>query len=312
MHCPGRRLAAMMCLVLATTLATSPAGAQVEDQLSSYTGANAEGYLLPLAEAFGATLNSGFYRSAYLPTAGFHIGFEVLVMGLYFSDSQGTFDATTEGAFIPQQTVTAPTIVGPGEAVVISTGQGGTSYAFPGGLNLNSFAMLAPQLRISSFLGTEFVGRYAKVKSGDAELGDVTLWGLGGRHNISQYLGETFPFDLAVGLIYQNFSAGENAQGNNLIASNAISVGVHGSKRLPAGFLTFEPYTALSYDSFGMTVDYENETEGQLKVDFDRMNNVHWTLGLNLNLIFTNLFAEYNVAGTNSFAAGIALGALGY
>jgi len=298
--------------VIAASLATCPAAAQVEDQLSSYTGANTEGYLLPLAEAFGATLNSGFFRSAYLPTSGFHVGFEILVMGLYFSDSQGTFDATTEGSFLPQQTVTAPTIVGPGEAVVITDGLGGTSYAFPGGLNLNSFAMLAPQLRISSFRGTELVGRYGKVKSGDAELGDVTLWGLGARHNISQYMGEAVAFDIAIGLIYQNFSAGENTQGSDLIESNTLSFGIHGSKRLPAGFLTFEPYTAISYDTFDMTVNYEHDTEGQLNVNFDKVSTAHWTIGLNLNLIFTNLFVEYNVANVNSFSAGIAVGALGY
>ncbi len=203
MRSPRRRFAAVaVCIVFAATLA-GPAVAQVEDQLSSYTGVNAEGYLKPLAEAFGATLNSGFFRSAYLPTSGFHIGFEVLAMGLFFSDSHRTFDATTEGLFLPRSTVKAPTIVGPGEAVKITNGVGGTSYVFPGGLDLNSFAMLAPQLRISSVRGTEFVGRWAQIKSGDAELGDVTLWGIGARHNISQYLSEDFPFDLALGLIYQ-------------------------------------------------------------------------------------------------------------
>ncbi len=312
MHSSRRQFAVSVCLVIAISLATCPASAQVEDQLSSYTGANAEGYLLPLAEAFGATLNSGFFRSAYLPTSGFHVGFEILLMGLYFSDSQGTFDATSEGSFLPQQTVKAPTIVGPGEAVVITDGVGGTSYAFPGGLNLNSFALLAPQIRLSSFRGTELVGRYGKVKSGDAELGDVTLWGLGARHSISQYMGETFAFDIAIGVIYQNFSAGENAQGSDLIESNAVSFGIQGSKRLPAGVFTFEPYTAISYDTFDMKVDYEHETEGQLKVDFDQVSTAHWALGLNLNMVFTNLFVEYNVANVNSFSAGIAVGSLGY
>lgn len=314
MQCPVRRFAVLLCFIFTafTAAFVVPAAAQVEDQLSTYTGANAEGYLTPLAEAFGATLNSGFFRSAYLPTSGFNVGFEVLVMGLYFSDDQRTFDATTEGSFLPQQTVPAPTIVGPGEAVVITNGTGGTSYAFPGGLDLNSFAMLAPQLRISSFRGTELVGRYGRVNSGDAELGDITLWGLGARHNVSQYMGETFPVDLAVGLIYQNFSAGENSRGSDLIASNALSVGIQGSKRLPAGFMTFEPYTSISYDTFDMKVEYENETEGQLEVDIDDLSTAHWTVGLNLNLVFTNLFFEYNVASVNSFTAGVAVGALGY
>jgi len=307
----GKRLfAGLACAVLAASLAV-PVEAQVEDQLSLYTGANAEGYLKPLSEAFGTTLNTGFFRSAYLPVSGFHIGFEILAMGLYFQDADRTFEAYTEGSFQPEQTVTAPTIVGSGDAVLIS-GLTGTSYAFPGGLSLNSFGLLAPQLRISSFYGTEFVGRYARVKSGDAELGDVTLWGLGIRHNISQYMGEDFAVDMSAGLIYQKFTAGENKEGNDLMDSNALSVGVNASKRFPLGFTTVEPYTALSYDTYQMTVDYESDVSGRNTVDFDRTSTAHWTIGLNLNLIYANLFAEYNVASMNSFSLGFAVGSLGY
>jgi hypothetical protein len=306
----NRVLAGMAMAVIVVFLAL-PAAAQVEDQLSSYTGVNAEGYLEPLNDAFGATLNTGFFRSAYLPTSGFHIGFELLVMGLYFSDDSRTFNATTEGAFLPQQTVAAPTIVGQGEVVTVG-GINGTNYAFPGGLNLNSFAMLAPQLRISSLRGTEFVGRYARVNSGDAELGDVTLWGLGIRHNISQYMGEDFPADIAVGGIYQKFIAGENKSGSDLIDSYALSIGAHASKRIPAGFAMVEPYTALSYDMFKTTVEYQSDLDGPTTIDFDTVSTAHWTIGLNLNLIYANLFAEYNVASTSSFGVGIALGSLGY
>jgi hypothetical protein len=288
-----------------------PAAAQVEDQLSSYTGVNAEGYLTPLNDAFAATLNSGFFRSAYLPTSGFNIGFEVLVMGLYFSDDARWFDATTEGAFLPQQTVPAPTIVGQGKSVSVA-GINSTNYVFPGGLNLNSFAMLAPQLRISSLRGTEFVGRYARVNSGDAELGDVTLWGLGIRHNVSQYMGVDFPVDIAIGGIYQKFTAGENTAGGDLMDSDALSIGGHASKRFPAGFAMIEPYTALSYDSFKTTVEYDSDVSGPTTIDFDTISTAHWTIGLNLNLVYTNIFAEYSVASTNSFGVGIAVGALGY
>jgi hypothetical protein len=306
----NRALAGMAMAVIVVFMAL-PAAAQVEDQLSSYTGVNAEGYLEPLNDAFGATLNTGFFRSAYLPTSGFHIGFEVLVMGLYFSDESRTFNAQTEGAFLPQQTAVAPTVVGPGEAVTIP-GANGTSYAFPGGFDLNSFAMLAPQLRISSVRGTEFVGRYARVNTGDAELGDVTLWGVGGRHNISQYMGEEFSVDISVGGIYQKFTAGENDAGTDLMDTDLLSLGVNASKRIPAGFAMIEPYTAVSYDSYKTTVEYESDLEGKTTIDFDRVNTAHWTIGINLNLIYTNLFAEYNVAKTSSFGLGIAVGALGY
>jgi hypothetical protein len=306
-----RRMVATAVAVGFVVLLAFPAMAQIEDEVSVYTGDNAEGYLRPLSDAVGTTLNTGFFRSAYLPTTGFHVGLEILVMGLYFDNSDKTFDATTEGSFRPQQTQTVPTVVGDGDAVLI-TGDSGTGYAFPGGLNLNSFGMLAPQIRVSSLMGTEFVGRYGRVKAGDAEVGDITLWGVGLRHNISQYFAEDFPVDLSVGGIYQKFQAGENKEGNDLLDSDLLTIGANASKRFPIGFATFEPYTALSYDSYQLTVDYQSDTAGHQTIEFDRVNTAHWTLGLNLNLIFANLYAEYNIAKTQSFGFGLALGALGY
>ncbi|MEE9271610.1 MAG: hypothetical protein V3V49_15280 [Candidatus Krumholzibacteria bacterium] len=50
---------ALLVLVLAC-----PAGAQIGNQLSAYTGPNAIGFLQPLVDAFGADLNSGLYHSA--------------------------------------------------------------------------------------------------------------------------------------------------------------------------------------------------------------------------------------------------------
>jgi hypothetical protein len=232
-------------------------------------------------------------------------------MGLYFGNDDKTFDATTEGPFTPVSTQTVPTVIGDGDAVLI-TGNAGTGYAFPGGLSLNSFAMLAPQLRISSLRGTEFVARYGRVKSGDAEVGDVTLYGFGLRHNISQYFREDFPVDMSVGGIYQKFKGGENSDGNDLMDSDLLSIGGNVSKRFPIGFATFEPYGALSYDSYQMTLDYSSDTAGQQTIDFDRVNTAHLALGVNFNLKYANIYAEYNIAKMQSFGVGLALGALGY
>jgi hypothetical protein len=295
----------------AVMILASPVAAQIEDQISIYTGDNAEGYLEPFSNAVGTTLNTGFFRSAYLPTEGFNIAFELLMMGLYFSNDDQTFDATTEGSFTPVTTQTVPTVIGNGDAVLI-TGNAGTGYAFPGGLSLNSFAMLAPQLRISSLRGTEFVGRYGRVKSGESEVGDITLYGFGVRHNISQYLGEDYVVDISVGGIYQKFTAGENSEGNDLMDTELLSIGGNVSKRFPIGWATFEPYGGLSYDSYQMTLEYDSDLEGQQTLEFDRVNTAHLTLGVNFNLVFANVYAEYDVAKLQSFGIGLALGALGY
>jgi hypothetical protein len=313
MHVRTRFLVCLGCAFLAATLAV-PAAAQVEDQLSAYLGRNATGYLQPLADAFGAGLNDAFYRTAYIPETAVRVSLEVLVMGVTFSDDDRTFRATTEQGFAPETTVDAPTIVGPGEAVIVP-GQGGTSYAFPGGFDLNSFGLAVPQIRLSSFKGTEAVFRYIAVNTGDAELGDLSLYGIGARHSVSQYFDEDFPVDIAAGFLWQSFSVGENEAGDDLIATSAFTAGVQGSKRLPAGFATVEPYTALSIDTFKMDVAYEadvGEEEVDVDLDFERSTSLHWTVGLSLNLVAVAVYGEYNVASQNSFSFGVALGNLGY
>ncbi|HUV37744.1 MAG TPA: DUF6588 family protein [Patescibacteria group bacterium] len=293
------------CLMLILLCAAS-ASAQIEDQLSVYTGANAIGYMQPLADAFGADLNASLFHSAEIARIGFHFRLEFPIMGVIFSDDDRTFTAVTEGDFSPEQRVQAPTIIGSGEAKVV-TGYGGTSYAFPGGFDLNSFAIAVPQLRIGSVFGTEAILRYFSINTGDVELGDLGLFGFGIRHSVSQYLGPVFPVDIAAGFFWQKFKLGENKDGDDLISVKAFTIGVQASKK----FAVFVPYTGLSYDTSSMDVAYVNDSSGaeeRIDLDFDSTKTVHWTIGMMIDLIYLNAFAEYNIAGQSSFSFGLGIG----
>lgn len=303
------RTTPLLAVVLVAVLAV-PAGAQVQDQISVYTGSNAVGYLQPLADAFGATLNDAFFYSAYIPPSGFRISLEVPVMGVIFEDGDKMFTATSEGGFMPTTTTSVPTVVGNSKAVIVP-GQSGTSFAYPGGLDVNSFGVAVPQLRISSLKGTEAIVRWIAFDTGDVEFGDINLFGIGGRHSISQYL-EAPPVDVSVGLMYQTFDLGENTFGNDFVASTAFSIGAQGSKRFPIGFLTFEPFTSLSFDRFKMDVEYDDAANAKQTVEFDAESTVKWTLGAGFNFVAGHLWGAYNLASTNSFSFGLALGNVGY
>ncbi|MDH5628055.1 MAG: hypothetical protein OEY69_07150, partial [Candidatus Krumholzibacteria bacterium] len=107
----GILISVLAILILAPGPSRGDDGA-VQNQISVYTGANAQGYLQPLVNAFGAALNSTYSYSAYIPPSSFHISLEVPVMGVFFEDSDRTFTATTEQGFLPQSEVTtAPTVV---------------------------------------------------------------------------------------------------------------------------------------------------------------------------------------------------------
>ena len=255
---------------------SAPAFAQLEDNLSSYTDETAEGYLKPLQEAFGQGLNSNFFTSAAIAQQGIHVRFEVKAMNVSFKDEDKTFTATSGGDFDPVTTVEASTVVGPEESVSI-TGVGGTQFDFPGGFNLGSLTIGVPQLTVSGFRGTELMVRWIAVDSGDAEIGDISLFGVGARHNVSQYL-VNFPVDVAGAVYYQEFDLG-----NDLISSSALSIGAQASKSF--GLLT--PYGGISFDSFSMTAEYTSKAgavDEDVKLEMESENSLHLTVGVGFSL----------------------------
>jgi len=308
------RLVSLVIVLLALPLAAS-AEDDVQGQISVYTGDNAVGYLQPLANAMGAALNSGFGYSAYIPKTSFHMALEVPVMGLFFADDDATFTATAESGFQPNtpgEIFVVPTIVGPGEAVV-ATGQGGAQFAFPGGFDLNSFGLAVPQLRLSSLAGTEAVIRWAAFETGESDLGNVDMFGIGGRHSISQYFGENPTFDLAAGILYQTLDLGENDFGNPFVDTSALTVQLQASRRMPVGFATFEPYGAVAYESLDLDVEYAdtNDPPQPVAVSMEGENSFRFTIGAGFNFSAGQVWADYNFSDTSNFSFGLALGNLG-
>jgi len=283
----------------------------VQNQVSVYSGANAVGYLQPLANAFGAALNSSFGYSAFIPKASFHISLEAPVMGVIFEDEDKTFMATPENGFTPDDPHSVPTVVGDGSAVTVSGG-GGAQFAFPGGLDLNSFGLVVPQLRIGAVMGTEALVRWGAFDQSDSDVGKIDLFGIGGRHSLSQYMGEKPLLDLAVSAMWQRVTVGDNGQGGDFVNTKAMSIGLQASKRAPVGFLTFEPYAGVAWESFDADISYEN-TDGDLEdVSLDGGNDMRFTIGAGFNFVAGHLWADYNFADTNNFSFGLALGNVGH
>jgi hypothetical protein len=287
----------VVLLTAAALLIAVPAGAQIADQLSAYTGANAEGYLQPLANAFGADLNSNWYHSAHIDVDGFHWSLEFPVMGVIFSDDAATFEATTQDGFTPEQTVDAPTVIGDGGSITVD-GDANSQFTFPGGFDLNSFGMTVPQLRLGNYMGTEAVIRYFAIDMGDVEIGNLGLYGFGMRHSISQYMEPGFPVDLAAGFMWQKFTLGDD-----FIDANAFTIGVQASRNY--GWV--EPYGGLSYDMFSMDVSYTSDDE-DVQISLDSESSVHLTLGVSVGIKPVMANFEYNIASTTSFGFGLYVG----
>ena len=314
MHPLSRTRGAFVSLLAVVVLA-SPTVAAAEDgavqgQMSVYTGENAVGYLQPLVNAFGAALNTGFGYSAYIPATSFHIGFEFPVMGVFFDDEDKTFLATTEPGFDPVTEAEVPTVVGSGQAVVVP-GTGGAQFAFPGGFDLNSFGLVVPQIRLSSLAGLEAVVRWLAYEDTDGDVGEIDMFGIGGRYNLSQFMGEAPPLDVAAGVLWQTLDVGTNDFGNPFSSADALSVQLQGSKRMPVGFATFEPYGIVAYENLDVDLQYSDASDQQVDVPLEGENSFRFTIGAGINFVAGQVWADYSFADTSNFSFGLALGNLG-
>jgi hypothetical protein len=194
---------------------------------------------------------------------------------------------------------------------VTVSGTGGAQFTFPGGLSLNSFGLAVPQLRVSSLSGTEGILRWVGYETGDSDVGKISLFGIGGRHSISQYLGDAPPLDIAAGLMYQTFKVGENSSGGDFVSTKAFSMQVQASRRAPVGFMTLEPYAALAYETLSVDVEYDDGNGNTETLSMDGDNSMRFTVGAGMNFVAGQLWADYSFASVSNFSFGLALGNVG-
>lgn len=281
--------------IIAFAMASPAAGQSVQDILGRYTGANADGFLQPLADVLGASLGSGWARSADIQP-GLHIKVSAVLAGAPISDDNRTFMGTTEDFTSPETTTEVPTIFGSTETVAVS-GPGGTVYRFPGGIDASLMGTIVPQLTVGSYAGTEAMIRWAAADIDD-EFGKLSLIGLGARHDLDQYLINS-PVDLALGVYWQSLKLGD------VLKVNTFSAMAHASRAM--SFVTV--FGALGYETSSTDITYTQEGEDEdIDISLDGGNSIRATAGLSLDLFVAELFADYTLASQSTFTLGLGLG----
>jgi len=271
---------------------------QLENYVSKYTSTNGAGYMQPLADAFGGSLNSGFFHSARIKPFGLNIYIGIETMTALIAEDQKTFTAKTESPFNPAQTASAPTVFGSGKGAA-ATGTGGTVFNFPGGLDLDKLPIAVPQVRIGSLLGTAATARFVELTVDD-NIGKVKLFGFGAQHSISQYF-KNFPIDLAAGFWVQKFEAG------NIIEANTKYYGLQGS--VSRSILTL--YGGVGFASTELDIAYDYASSAgvdTIEFQLEAENSARFTVGAALNLIAIKLHADYNFGPQNVVALGLGFG----
>jgi hypothetical protein len=176
---------------------------------------------------------------------------------------------------------------------------------------LNSFGLVVPQIRLSSLAGLEAVVRWLAYEDTDADVGEIDMFGIGGRYGISQHMGASPPLDVAIGVLWQSLDVGTNDFDNPFTSSSALSVQLQGSKRMPVGFATFEPYGTVAYENLDVDVQYSDASDQPVDVSLEGENSFRFTVGAGFNFVAGQVWADYSFANTSNFSFGLALGNLG-
>ncbi len=191
-----------LILIIFAGIITTTAFAQI-DGLGNILGSGTENagiyfenYFAPFTNAFGASLNAGWYNSAKPHKLG---GFDITANFnfAFVPDADKTFDLSTlqlQNVSFPEGPMTA-TISGSrdgGKAIVytpaptIAPNQNVTIDA-PGGSGLGFTFVPMPQIGIGLVKQTELNVRFLP-KVSVKKYGDISLWGVGIKHDLLQWI----------------------------------------------------------------------------------------------------------------------------
>ena len=323
-----RALASLLALTL---LAAVPAHAQDSDELAdalSRIGQQyAANYTRPVADALGADMNAGLFRTAafgetgLLPRVDVYVG--ASVMGAFTAGSPDAFQPsddriqTGNGRTLivkyPNQDL--PTAFGdgdsPGNAELIDqqTGTQMGEVTLPGSLiNTPIAPLVVPQVGVGTVLGTDAQLRYLPETSFN-DYGTVALVGVSVRHSLSQYI-PLSPINLAVQGTWQNLSVSGNEEPNSgkIIDASGWVLNAQISKSVPVAPITV--YGGLQYEKFGVDVGYTFQTDAgtsTVSLNQDAANSVRALAGVSVTLAIIQLNVDYALSSNNTVSAGVGL-----
>jgi hypothetical protein len=272
-----------------------------EDAIKQLTSDNAKGYLQPFVSSFGANLNSGLYHSANIGELGFALRFDIVSMATLIGDAEKKYKAVAPQPF-SQEPVGTATIFGD-LGTVVKDPVYGMEYQFQNGQVKTDYVFFAsPQLTIGDVYHSQVIIRYVPIPKIEG-FPKVTLFGIGGRHNVSHYF-PVVPLDVAASIYYQTFDIGD------IFQAKTFNFGAQASKT----FSVLTLYGGLQYETSSMDVSYTYEgeygaTKGtKMNLSMDGDNHFRFTAGLNVNLFVLNLFADVNIGSMTMFSGGLGFG----
>jgi hypothetical protein len=151
------------------------------------------------------------------------------------------------------------------------------------------------QASIGLPMRTEVTVRYLPAYTLNDDLGELSLFGIGGRISIDQFIPVPFfPIDIAAGLFYQDMELGPVSVNSSILHAEV-------GKTLP--FITV--YGGVAYEMSNLSAEYTLEgTSNTINLDVPGENQFRGTVGLRLKFLVLTVNADYNIGTYNSVTAG--------
>ncbi|MFW6200220.1 MAG: DUF6588 family protein, partial [Gemmatimonadota bacterium] len=294
---------------------------------------NAELYANPIAEGLGYSLHSGMAEDASVHSQlGFDFG--VRVMGAWVPDERKTFepalpdveyDNTTYSGSANLQPVgggprITPTAAGVGDGIIFEPTPGG-DYAqaisatggdpsdpqyripFPEGQDLSVVPFVVLQAGVGLGFNTELTARAIPSVEPSGDVGEVSAFGLGVKHEVGGWFPTPLPVDVSLTAGYQGLSVGDYMDAS----STAFGLLVGRGLGPLAAFATVEnvnPSIDVDYtvDNPDLPIDGQ-----QISFSPDLGSETRVGVGVNMTFLLVNVSALYTLGDYNvaSVKAGV-------
>ncbi len=238
-------------------------------------------YTQPLATAFGTIMGTGLLHRAVVQTfPHFDVGITYVYLNLPEKSKTFNWDG-----------LPVPTVFGnrtPPDGIISGTGIS---------------VVKVPQLQLNLGLAADFelmIRTWAVIQV--PELGNIRLSGLGIKYGLSDLVTSSeFPIDLSVQATYHLLSM------SNWVDAGTFAMNIHSSKDIPG--LPIGIFTGLGYEVTSMTMRTDDisgiGSDGIGDVKINGQNGLRFIIGVNLNMWFLTISADYEIGFYNAFAAGL-------
>ena len=303
-----------------------------------------QGYTNPLAKSFIYGLNTGWAHSAKTHK---QLGFDLSVgVGASMVTDADLSFIPTGLRYVEVPSNGLPTIFSKSTSVPLDvlipanseTDELGATLDFPGGvgddLPISGVPLPTAQLSVGAFANTDVILRY--VPESNLEGASVSLWGIGLKHDLTQYLGpiDNLPFNLSILAAQTTVSSRYNIEPTTL-SQNSIAdmryvdfnlkaqtvqllgsldfpfISVFGAVGISRGIadLGMKGIYELEYlqQIGGLEVPTTTSITDPVSLDYSA-NSTLATIGARLNLAILKIYAQYSLQEYSTASVGVSLG----